>query len=158
VDILLLLIVAVIVAVVVWGRSSARARTSMTQAGGSDAVTHRGRGVFQTGVVGESHYQQALETLCGGRSQDGANKYVSAMLVLEDSNPSDKRAVRVDINGRTVGYLSKPDARTYRKCLAKDGHGRASAMCRAIIRGGWDRGDGDRGHFGVLLDLPAGYP
>jgi hypothetical protein len=135
----------------VWQSSSPNAR--------SGPPRHvEGDGEFQTEVVGESHYQGALESICGGRCEEGHNKEVLATLVLEDSNRHDRNAVRVDIEGTTVGYLSRPDARDYRRKLTKDGQPRATITCKALIRGGWDRGNGDQGHFGVCLDLPDGYP
>jgi hypothetical protein len=30
---------------------------------------------------------------------------------------------------------------------------RQVGACSATITGGWDRGDGDTGHFGITLDL-----
>lgn len=109
------------------------------------------RGSFKVEVVGESNYQAALERICGGRSRDGAEKYVTATLVPEDSNPYDENAVRVDIGGVTVGYLSRHAAKTYRKRL---GASVGSRDCAAVIRGGWERGRKDRGDFGVRLELP----
>jgi hypothetical protein len=77
------------------------------------------------------------------------------MLCLEDSNPFDDKAVRVAIEGRTVGYLSRNDARSYRKQLKHLGHARIVCNCRAVIVGGWRRSRSDEGHFGVKLDLPV---
>lgn len=109
---------------------------------------------FDVPVVGESNYQAALESICGGRTEDGVDKIVDAALVLEDSNPYDAQAVRVDIEGKTVGYLSRANARRFRERLAGSGGEVGSALaCKARIRGGWDRGDGDRGHYGVSLNL-----
>ncbi|MBI3836176.1 MAG: hypothetical protein HY287_17790 [Planctomycetes bacterium] len=111
-------------------------------------------GEFEIEVVGESHYQQSLERICGGKTRDGVEKYVTATLVLEDNNPYDKLAVRVDIDERTVGYLSRKNAREYRRRLKEVGHPRLICRCPAVIRGGWDRGGDDKGYFGVRLDLP----
>ena len=58
-------------------------------------------------VVGESHYQDALEEICGGRTKYDVYKRVKATLIPEDDNPVDPLAVRVEIEGRTVGYLNK---------------------------------------------------
>jgi hypothetical protein len=41
--------------------------------------------------------------------------------------------------------------------LKKKGPHASKATCKARIRGGWDRGGGDTGHFGVKLDLPNDY-
>lgn len=117
-------------------------------------ATLPGPGDFAIDVVGESRYQNALEIAAGGRTEDGCEKIVNAVLVLEDSNPHDPKAVHVLIGGRVCGYLSREDARAYRTQLKKAGHPRITASCKAVIVGGWDRGGGDRGHFGVRLDLP----
>ena len=122
-----------------------------------EAAAHiQGPGSYEFDVVGESYYQDALERICGGRTKSGVEKKVVAMLVLEDSNPHDKLAVRVDVDGKPVGYLSRDEARQYRKRLQEQGFPELIATCNALIVGGWDRGGGDRGHFGVRLDLPAG--
>ncbi len=114
-----------------------------------------GTGRYEFDIVGESKYQDALERICGGRTEDGANDLVDATLYQEDSNPHDSQAVRVDIEGLTVGYLSRDDAHAYRKQLDALGQGPLVAVCKAKIVGGWQRGKSDRGHFGVKLDLPV---
>lgn len=114
-----------------------------------------GPGTFSVEIVGESYYQDALNEIAGGKTFEGVEKVVEAQLVLEDSNPKDPKAVRVDVDGRPVGYLSREVARQYRTRLADAGHPQVDAFCKAVIRGGWDRGGGDTGHFGVWLDLPV---
>lgn len=109
---------------------------------------------FPLAVVGESKYQENLEAVCGGRTEEGVNRLVSARLILEDSNPYDRDAVRVEVSGRTVGYLNRQDAKAYRQYLQKTGAARAIGVCNAQIRGGWKRGEDDQGNFGVRLDLP----
>jgi len=120
-----------------------------------EPVSLTGRGRYELQVVGESHYQLSLETLCGGRTYDGHNKPTLATLIHEDTNPHDGQAVRVEIDEITVGYLNRQEARSYRRALADAGHAGRVATCAALIVGGWDRGDGDRGHFGVRLDIPV---
>lgn len=114
-----------------------------------------GPGTYAIDVVGESNYQVALEAICGGRTDDGHDITVMATLVHEDDNPHDNKAIRVDIDGETVGYLSRKDARQYRKKIAEAGCPGIVATCSAMIVGGWDHGGGDIGHFGVKLDLPT---
>jgi hypothetical protein len=114
------------------------------------APSRRAERSFNVEVVGESNYQAALERICGGRSRDGAEKYVTATLVPEDSNPYDENAVRVDIDGVTVGYLSRHAAKAYRK---RSGASSGARECAAVIRGGWERGRKNRGDFGVRLEL-----
>jgi hypothetical protein len=144
-----------------FGRS---ARVELESPTTDEPVSLTGRGHYELKVVGESHYQLSLETLCGGRTFDGHNKPTLATLIHEDSNTHDEQAVRVEIDGITVGYLNRQEARSYRLALANTGHAGRVATCAALIVGGWDRGDGDRGHFGVKLDYPrrvicfAGWP
>src|SRR5687768_8047775 len=125
--------------------------------GEDEPQTRRSRGttggrVYPVEAVGESHYQAALAAICGGRSRDGVEQPVTATLILESSNPYDKDAVRVEVDGHAVGYLPRAAAKTYRKRLKKAGRG-DSVQCPAIVRGGWDRGSGDQGNFGIWLDL-----
>jgi hypothetical protein len=104
--------------------------------------------------VGESHYQDALDAICGGRTSEGADFFTEAELVLEDDNRHDDQAVRVEIDQRLVGYLSRGNARRYRRLLVELGLGRVIGVCDAWIRGGWDRGRDDRGNYGVLVGVP----
>ena len=115
----------------------------------------QGPGTFEYEIVGESHYQKALNSICGGRTYDGHEKKVQARLIHENNNPHDANAVRVEINDLQVGYLPRDDAKNYRRQLADSGHKGIEAVCSAIIVGGWEREDGDVGQFGVRLDLPT---
>jgi len=107
---------------------------------------------FPLACVGESHYQDALEAICGPRTEDGEDLEVPALIALEDTNPYDLEAVRIEVDGRTVGYLSRPDARAYRRALQAASLSEV-LVCRGRIRGGWDRGRDDRGSFGIFLDM-----
>lgn len=99
-------------------------------------------------IVGESNYQDALELIVGGRTEESADHSCDAMLVPEPSNPYDHNAVRVTIDGHTIGYLARQHAIEYHRAI-----GARTTTCEAVVVGGWDRGDGDRGHFGAKLDI-----
>lgn len=114
-----------------------------------------GPGTYPVDVVGESHYQDALERACGGRTELSRRVEVEARLELEDDNPYDEKAVAVHVDGRKVGRLDRETARSLRHQLGKVAPGVKRAACPAIIVGGWDRGPGDRGSFGIKLDLPV---
>jgi hypothetical protein len=120
-----------------------------------DEVELRGNGSFALEVVGESHYQENLEKICGQRKENGENLVTDATLILENNNPYDKQAVRVEISGLHVGYLSREVARLYREQIRLGGHPRAIGTCKARIKGGWERKNGDKGHYGVWLDIPV---
>ena len=103
-------------------------------------------------VVGEGSYQDSIERVSGGKTEDGpANAEHTAILKREPSNPYDRNAISVSIEGETVGYLSRENALLYREVIEwADAHDRRVA-CIATLIGGWDRGDGDTGSFGVTL-------
>lgn len=109
--------------------------------------------LFPLRVVGESRYQDELEAICGRRKLNGEDKTVEAELVLEDENPHDRNAVRVEISGRQVGYLGRDDAPAFRERVQREGLPGPRFPCRAHISGGWDDGSGDRGHYGVRLGV-----
>ncbi len=103
---------------------------------------------FPLEVVGESHYQDNLNAVCGGRTKDGVDLIVDAMVAPEPDNPHDPNAVKVEIQGRIVGHLIRRDAEMFHAKFQT-----TAQPCRANIRGGWDRGGRDVGHYGVRLDL-----
>ena len=112
-----------------------------------------GPGTYQTEVVGESHYQAALEEICGGKSEDGKHVKTEASLVLEKNNRYDRNAIRVDIQGKTVGYLQLEIAAVLRKQLRKDGLREDTLAVDALIQGGFELQDGSFASFGVKIDL-----
>ena len=103
---------------------------------------------FDFEIVGESFYQDNLSKIVGGKTFDGHDEQVEAVLYPERNNPYDKNAVAVKIQNRQVGHLSKADASIYRKHFKTK-----KKYVEAIIVGGWDRKNGDEGHFGVKLDF-----
>lgn len=116
-----------------------------------------GIGSFFVDVAGESFYEESFMALCGERTIEGIRIEVRAQLTLEDENPHDNRAVRVAIQGHQVGHLSRDDARAFRRLVRYGSLSEHEVFeCAALICGGWDRGEGDIGNFGVRLDLALG--
>lgn len=110
--------------------------------------------------VGRDDRQAALLEIVGRKHQGGVEIELEAALVREPENQFDPRAVRVEMGGKLVAYLSREHAREVHIVLA----GRPRATCRAKIVGGWKREatyradgtlkrDGSEGSFGVRLDL-----
>src|SRR5688572_11166721 len=116
-----------------------------------------GIGNFELEIVGEALYQAALEAICGPRGPQGINRFETAGLILEDKNPHDKNAVRVEIRRKPVGYLNRETAILYRQQLKARGTPTAIAQCQVVIRGGWLSSDGRKGLYKVWLDLPISY-
>jgi hypothetical protein len=115
-----------------------------------------GPGTFDQEVVGESHYQGNLKRICGGYKKEGSKLRAVAVLVYEDENEHehDDQAIRVDIQGYTVGYLSRDDARKYRRRIDKTGNEGITISCNAKVVGGRETGILSSTNFGVWLDLP----
>lgn len=155
-DVAVGLVLAGAVFAVGWWRSRTSRAASVMQAVTAfpiEVIALKGDGSYAVEVVGESHYQSALEAIAGGRTADSARVHADAVLILEDDNKYDPGAVRVEISGKTVGHLSREDAPAYRARLAAMGKPAARGMCHARIVGGWDRGEGERGNYGVYLDV-----
>ncbi|MGB5903487.1 MAG: HIRAN domain-containing protein [Xanthobacteraceae bacterium] len=112
-----------------------------------------GSGDFDFDIVGESRYQDALDRICGGKTDGGHEIEVEAMLIEEPSNSHDANAVKVTIQGHTVGYLARPDAEEYKHHVRYAGHAGQFVRVKAVIVGGWDRGRRGAGHYGVRLDM-----
>jgi hypothetical protein len=102
-------------------------------------------------VVGESHCQDDLWAIVGGRSTDPIRHPIRAVLTPEHDNPYDENAIAVEIDGRRVGYLPRELAETYRPgLLALMAQEQQYIALEGAIVGGGRRPDGI-GSLGVFL-------
>jgi hypothetical protein len=109
---------------------------------------------FQLRITGEEYHQNALEAICGPHRPAGVNRLEMAWLILGDKNNRNKSAVRVEIHGKTVGYLTPQAAISYRRKLLERNTPTAVGRCQAVIKGGWISSDGRKGPYEVWLDAP----
>lgn len=114
----------------------------------------QGPGDFAIDVVGVSRRQDALAAIVERHGRSRRTVTIDALLILENANPHDANAVRVEIDGALIGYLSRDNARRYRADLAAAGTPDAAILCKARIVGGFETASGERASFGVRLDLP----
>lgn len=128
-------------------RPSARAPQATTV----QATLYSGHETLE--VVGESHYQDTLWQIVGGRTRDPVRYETHAILVPGPDNHYDENAIEVRIDGLLVGYLSQDDAAVYRPGLLRLIQTSANALValHAVIVGGGPRPDGI-GYLGVFLD------
>jgi len=145
-----------VLAIVVWyltrsSSSNATSPISLTPPIALHAWPERGEYDFE--VVGESKYQHVLKALRDTVPDPNESVTGTAILVPEDSNPHDNKAVKVTVQGLTIGYLSREDARSYRRRLAAMKLGLVPASCGYVITGGYLLKDGSRAHFGAQLDM-----
>jgi len=104
-------------------------------------------------VVGESHYQRALERIAGRRTDESKKLATTAVLRPEPTNRFDPNAVAIYIQERLVGYLSREDAVEFKPILTQLTLRGEVGTCDAVIVGGWDRGSRGKGSYGVKLSL-----
>lgn len=101
-------------------------------------------------VVGESHYQGALATLAG-KPEKFENIKQYAAIIPDDKNPHDNKAVRIEIDDKTVGYLSRDEARSFRRRLSSKKLTGKITSCDCLIRGG------GKYSFSVVLNIKNFY-
>lgn len=91
-------------------------------------------------LAGSRYYQSALERVAGPKTPDGHEDDVVAWLVPEPNNLHDRNAVRVDVKGEKVGYLSRADAELVQEgILALGKHYGRPVACHGTITGGQNR-------------------
>ncbi|WP_417251063.1 hypothetical protein [Castellaniella sp.] len=147
------LVMVVIVVVIAWYFLRRKAAPDVRQVVTQASIP--GPGKYAYDVVGESHYQDALAEVCGGKKGESVDLDTDAALFFENDNKYDPQAVRVEIQGLKVGYLSRKDAPGYREQILAMGKGELACRCKAKIVGGWYISNDDQGDFGVRLDLPV---
>ena len=109
-------------------------------------------GRFASEVENESMYQPAIAQLAGEHGPGNAEEKCLALLVCDDANPFQDKAIAVFIDGQLVGYLSHNDALRLRRNLGRQDIEGQLTSCDAVIRGGglWN---GKRLSYAVWLDL-----
>ncbi len=111
-------------------------------------------GQFAFAVDGES-FQEAIKQLLQENAilpnddQNPKDHILTAHLIPDNDNPYDSSAVRVDINGRTVGYLNREQALSFRRRLDERALANQITTCYAIITGNSEANEKN----GVNLDI-----
>jgi hypothetical protein len=109
---------------------------------------------YECSVIGESNYQSHLKQIAGDHGKQSACIDVLALLLPEPTNQYDKNAVRVFIQGETVGFIPKEHCITYLRRLTALKLSRTSATtCDAQVMGGFIGKDGKRASYGVVLNI-----
>ncbi len=108
-------------------------------------------GQFAFAVDGESFKGAVNQLLQENAIAPGELKthILTAHLIPDNDNPYDSNAVRVDINSRTVGYLNREQALSFRCRLDEKGLANQITTCNAIITGTVEVNSG----YGVKLDI-----
>jgi hypothetical protein len=107
-------------------------------------------GRFDVIVVGVSFYQKVLEKICGNKCGKGLDVFTQADIIPDNDNPHDNNAVRVEIDGETVGHLSRKNAILWRSKMISDNH---SGVVKCPAKIVWDKNYDEEGSYGVWLNL-----
>lgn len=109
---------------------------------------------FEYEIVGESFYQKELNRIVGPKTEESVEITKEAQLKRDLNNQHDKNAVAVRIDGLTVGYLNKHDAKDFCQLIKRNRFKDTDSFnVDALIVGGWKR-KGSEGSFGVKLNMP----
>lgn len=108
-------------------------------------------------VRGEVYYQDALAQLAGPKTEDGYDLPVDCVLIREPDNEFDANAIAVYAaqahtdKAVMVGHVNRVAAVVWAPVIdAKNAAGEQVGLV-GRIRGGWERGDGDSGYYGITL-------
>lgn len=112
----------------------------------------QGSGTFKSDVAGKSFYQDAIGRVAS-TAGDGEVTVLLARLIPEGYNRDEEFAVRVELNGNRIGYLSKTDAPKFRRKLTTEKIGAQVTTCNAKIRGDGAGGKDMKSSYGVFLDI-----
>ena len=134
------IVIAVIVGVVIWYVLKAKNAVSGTSINPTTSNT-----LYAYNIVGEQSYQNNLKKIAGPKEEESKFFECYAKVSSEPFNQYDKNAVKVEINGLLVGYLSKSEA-------AKLSSKVVNKTVPAVIDGGW-KDEESTGSYGVKLAI-----
>jgi hypothetical protein len=124
----ILIATALITALLVYALQR-RSRRKALRPSLSPVLLWPGNGSFAVQLADDSVDQVTLMELAAS----GLPREVSALLIPLSDHPVDTRAVRVDIDGRTVGHLVGDAARNFRRRLQHKGIEGATTQCVARL-------------------------
>ena len=134
------IVIAIIVGVVIWYVLKAKNAVNKTSANPALSNTS-----YSYNIVGEQSYQNNLKKIAGPKEEESKFFECNAKVSSEPLNQYDKNAVKVEINGLLVGYLSRSEA-------AKLAGKVVNKTVPAVIDGGW-KDEESTGSYGVKLAI-----
>ena len=134
------IVIAIIVGVVIW--YVLRAKKEVSETNINPALSNTS---YAYNIVGEQSYQNNLKKIAGPKEEESKFFECYAKVSSEPLNQYDKNAVKVEINGLLVGYLSRSEA-------AKLAGKVINKTVPAVIDGGW-KDEQSTGSYGVKLAI-----
>ena len=134
------IVIAIIVGVVIW--YVLKAKKAVNKKSVNPTLSNAS---YSYNIVGEQSYQNNLKKIAGPKEEESKFFECNAKVSSEPFNQYDKNAVKVEINGLLVGYLSKGEA-------AKLAGKVINKTVPAVVDGGWFDADSE-GSYGVKLAI-----
>ena len=134
------IVIAIIVGVVIW--YVLKAKKAVNETNINPALSNAS---YIYNIVGEQSYQNNLKKIAGPKEEESKFFECYAKVSSEPFNQYDKNAVKVEINGLLVGYLSRGEA-------AKLAGKVVNKTVPVVIDGGW-KDEESTGSDGVKLAL-----
>lgn len=134
------IVIAIIVGVVIWYVLKVKKAANETSVNPTPSNTS-----YTYNIVGEQSYQNNLKKIAGSKEEESKFFECYAKVSSEPFNQYDKNAVKVEINGLLVGYLSRGEA-------AKLAGKVVNKTVPAVIDGGW-KDEESTGSYGVKLAI-----
>ena len=134
------IVIAIIVGLVIWYVLKAKKTVNGTSINAALNNTS-----YAYNIVGEQSYQNNLKKIAGPKEEESKFFECYAKVSSEPFNQYDKNAVKVEINGLLVGYLSRGEA-------AKLAGKVVNKTVAAVIDGGW-KDEESTGSYGVKLAI-----
>lgn len=133
------IVIAIVVGLIIWVviKNKAATKTSGSRVLNNISYTYD--------IVGEHAYQNNLKKIAGPKEEESKFFECYAKVSSDPFNQYDKNAIKVEINGLIVGYISKVEA-------AKLAGRVINKTVPAVIDGGWLDDDGE-GSYGVKLAI-----
>ena len=146
----IIVVIAIIVAVKLQDKHKSDTDAQLLKNLMGDNTSMSGKAVaYNFDIVGEQAYQKNLSKIAGKKEEKSKFMRCHAKVSSDPFNKYDKNAIKVEINGLLVGYISKNQAAQ----LA----GRViNKTVPAVINGGWKDSD-STGSYGVRLAINSVY-
>jgi hypothetical protein len=92
-----------------------------------------GRSDYPFGVIGVSHYRDALGEIGAGRGWTPSRNECLAALIIANGKPYEKNRVAVEMGGVKVGYCPSYLATQFLEWIDYWHYSRAIVWCRALL-------------------------
>lgn len=113
----------------------------------------QGNAQYNFKIIGEAAFQENLLHIAGRKQEKATCMKLNAVIQAEPTNQFDAEAVRVQINGYTVGYFDRQTAMDFKTTLAARQIAPTTKFkAGASIVGGW-KDHKSEGDFSVYLDI-----